>query len=74
MNLKSYLEEQVVYIIGPLRTEFLSLFLLVDIIYSFCFLLVFIQFAFWLTTAGIIVGAVFTFFLMYSYLKARKIF
>lgn len=31
-------------------------------------------FAFWLTTAGIIVGAVLAFFLMYSYLKARKIF
>lgn len=30
-------------------------------------------FAFWLTTAGIIVGAVITFFLMYYYLKARKI-
>ncbi|KAL5765629.1 hypothetical protein ACOSP7_016246 [Xanthoceras sorbifolium] len=30
-------------------------------------------FAFWLTTAGIIVGAVVAFFLMYSYLKARKI-
>ncbi|XP_028788885.1 magnesium transporter MRS2-11, chloroplastic [Neltuma alba] len=31
-------------------------------------------YAFWLTTAGIIVGAVVAFFLMYSYLKARKIF
>ncbi|KAL1298712.1 hypothetical protein HN51_043018 [Arachis hypogaea] len=31
-------------------------------------------FAFWLTTAGIIVGAVVAFFLMYFYLKARKIF
>ncbi|KAK3043607.1 hypothetical protein RJ639_001669 [Escallonia herrerae] len=31
-------------------------------------------FAFWLTTAGIIVGAVVAFFLMYTYLKARKIF
>ncbi|KAK6926676.1 Mg2+ transporter protein, CorA-like/Zinc transport protein ZntB [Dillenia turbinata] len=30
-------------------------------------------FAFWLTTAGIIVGAVVAFFLMYSYLKSRKI-
>ncbi|KAF7805665.1 magnesium transporter MRS2-11, chloroplastic [Senna tora] len=30
-------------------------------------------FAFWLTTAGIIVGAVIGFFLMYYYLKARKI-
>lgn len=30
-------------------------------------------FAFWLTTAGIIVGAVVAFFLMYSYLRARKI-
>ncbi|GLU19262.1 hypothetical protein SLE2022_355230 [Rubroshorea leprosula] len=30
-------------------------------------------FAFWLTTAGIIFGAVVAFFLMYSYLKARKI-
>ncbi|KAG2670872.1 hypothetical protein I3760_14G107400 [Carya illinoinensis] len=30
-------------------------------------------FAFWLTTAGIIVGGVVAFFLMYSYLKARKI-
>ncbi|XP_044479018.1 magnesium transporter MRS2-11, chloroplastic [Mangifera indica] len=30
-------------------------------------------FAFWLTTAGIIVGAVVGFFLMYSYLKTRKI-
>ncbi|KAJ8768102.1 hypothetical protein K2173_021042 [Erythroxylum novogranatense] len=29
--------------------------------------------AFWLTTAGIIVGAVVSFFLMYSYLRARKI-
>lgn len=32
------------------------------------------QFAFWLTTAGIIIGAVIGFFLMYSYLRARKIF
>ncbi|KAK4286386.1 hypothetical protein QN277_002947 [Acacia crassicarpa] len=32
------------------------------------------MFAFWLTTAGIIVGAVVAFFLMYSYLKARKVF
>lgn len=31
-------------------------------------------FAFWLTTGGIIVGAVVAFFLMYTYLKARKIF
>ncbi|CAL0324190.1 unnamed protein product [Lupinus luteus] len=31
-------------------------------------------FAFWLTTGGIIVGAVIAFFLMYTYLKARKIF
>lgn len=31
-------------------------------------------FAFWLTTAGIIVGAVVAFFLVYSYLRARKIF
>ncbi|KAJ7981095.1 Magnesium transporter MRS2-like protein [Quillaja saponaria] len=31
------------------------------------------MFAFWLTTAGIIVGAVIAFFLMYSYLKTRKI-
>ncbi|GKU93938.1 hypothetical protein SLEP1_g7489 [Rubroshorea leprosula] len=30
-------------------------------------------FAFWLTTAGIIFGAVVAFFLMYTYLKARKI-
>ncbi|XP_061959655.1 magnesium transporter MRS2-11, chloroplastic isoform X1 [Populus nigra] len=30
-------------------------------------------FAFWLTTAGIIFGAVVAFFLMYSYLRARKI-
>ncbi|KAK9279308.1 hypothetical protein L1049_012987 [Liquidambar formosana] len=30
-------------------------------------------FAFWLTTAGIIFGAVVAFFLMHSYLKARKI-
>lgn len=30
-------------------------------------------FAFWLTTAGIIFGAVVAFFLMYSYLKTRKI-
>ncbi|XP_057480209.1 magnesium transporter MRS2-11, chloroplastic-like isoform X3 [Actinidia eriantha] len=30
-------------------------------------------FAFWLTTAGIIVGAVIAFFLMYSYLRTRKI-
>ncbi|KAK6247296.1 hypothetical protein QUC31_018861 [Theobroma cacao] len=30
-------------------------------------------FAFWLTTAGIIVGAVVAFFLMYSYLRTRKI-
>ncbi|XVF46825.1 hypothetical protein PTKIN_Ptkin03bG0059000 [Pterospermum kingtungense] len=30
-------------------------------------------FAFWLTTAGIIVGGVVAFFLMYSYLRARKI-
>nr|XP_010923287.1 magnesium transporter MRS2-11, chloroplastic [Elaeis guineensis] len=31
-------------------------------------------FAFWLTTAGIIVGAVAAFFIMYSYLRARRIF
>ncbi|KAG5239260.1 hypothetical protein OIU76_015682 [Salix suchowensis] len=30
-------------------------------------------FAFWLTTAGIIFGAVVAFFLMYSYLRARKV-
>lgn len=30
-------------------------------------------FAFWLTTGGIIFGAVVAFFLMYAYLKARKI-
>ncbi|XVE59485.1 hypothetical protein DITRI_Ditri05aG0049600 [Diplodiscus trichospermus] len=30
-------------------------------------------FAFWLTTAGIIVGGIVAFFLMYSYLRARKI-
>ncbi|KAF8397790.1 hypothetical protein HHK36_016713 [Tetracentron sinense] len=30
-------------------------------------------FAFWLTTAGIIVGGVAAFFLLYSYLKARRI-
>ncbi|WRX31724.1 Mg2+ transporter protein [Theobroma cacao] len=30
-------------------------------------------FAFWLTTAGIIVGAVVAFFLLYSYLRTRKI-
>uniref|UniRef100_A0A1D1XJI6 Magnesium transporter n=2 Tax=Anthurium amnicola TaxID=1678845 RepID=A0A1D1XJI6_9ARAE len=30
-------------------------------------------FAFWLTTAGIIVGGVVTFFVIYSYLKARRI-
>ncbi|XP_057457118.1 magnesium transporter MRS2-11, chloroplastic [Lotus japonicus] len=42
MNLKSYLEEQVL--------------------------------AFWLTTAGIIIGGIIAFFLMYSYLRARKIF
>jgi hypothetical protein len=33
----------------------------------------FMQFAFWLTTAGIIFGAVVAFFLMHSYLKTRKI-
>ncbi|XP_020231034.1 magnesium transporter MRS2-A, chloroplastic isoform X3 [Cajanus cajan] len=31
-------------------------------------------FAFWLTTAGIIVGGIIAFFLMYYYLRARKIF
>ncbi|KAE9587977.1 hypothetical protein Lalb_Chr22g0350511 [Lupinus albus] len=31
-------------------------------------------FAFWLTTGGIIVGGLIAFFLMYTYLKARKIF
>ncbi|TKY48598.1 Magnesium transporter MRS2-11 [Spatholobus suberectus] len=31
-------------------------------------------FAFWLTTAGIIVGGIIAFFLMYSYLRVRKIF
>lgn len=30
-------------------------------------------FAFWLTTAGIMVGAAVTFFLMYRYLRRRKI-
>ncbi|KAG4384638.1 hypothetical protein AAZX31_13G302300 [Glycine max] len=30
--------------------------------------------AFWLTTAGIIIGGIIAFFLMYSYLRARKIF
>jgi magnesium transporter len=32
-----------------------------------------LQFAFWLTTAGIIFGAVVAFFLTYSYLRTRKI-
>ncbi|KAK7324893.1 hypothetical protein VNO77_28813 [Canavalia gladiata] len=32
------------------------------------------MFAFWLTTAGIIIGGVIAFFLMYSYLRARRIF
>ncbi|KAK7272196.1 hypothetical protein RJT34_28648 [Clitoria ternatea] len=32
------------------------------------------MFAFWLTTAGIVLGGVIAFFLMYSYLRARKIF
>lgn len=32
------------------------------------------QLAFWLTTAGIIIGGIIAFFLMYSYLRARKIF
>lgn len=31
------------------------------------------MFAFWLTSAGIVVGAVISFFLMFSYLKTRKI-
>ncbi|KAI5412345.1 magnesium transporter MRS2-11, chloroplastic isoform X1 [Lathyrus oleraceus] len=31
-------------------------------------------FAFWLTTSGIIVGGIIVFFLMYNYLRARKIF
>ncbi|XP_077253114.1 magnesium (Mg) transporter 10 [Tasmannia lanceolata] len=31
-------------------------------------------FAFWLTTAGIIVGGVAAFFILYSYLRAKKIF
>ncbi|KAG4968547.1 hypothetical protein JHK87_034198 [Glycine soja] len=30
--------------------------------------------AFWLTTAGIIIGGIIAFFLMYSYLRAKKIF
>jgi len=32
------------------------------------------QFAFWLTTSGIIIGSIVVFFLMYNYLRARKIF
>jgi hypothetical protein len=35
--------------------------------------LFFEQWAFWATTGGIVVGAVAGFFLVYSYLKARKI-
>ncbi|XP_004487546.1 magnesium transporter MRS2-11, chloroplastic [Cicer arietinum] len=31
-------------------------------------------FAFWLTTAGIIIGGIIVFFLMYNYLRERKIF
>ncbi|XP_045805560.1 magnesium transporter MRS2-11, chloroplastic-like [Trifolium pratense] len=31
-------------------------------------------FAFWLTTSGIIIGSIVVFFLMYNYLRARKIF
>jgi len=34
---------------------------------------VFEQWAFWATTGGIVVGAVAGFFLVYSYLKVRKI-
>ncbi|RRT77113.1 hypothetical protein BHE74_00004778 [Ensete ventricosum] len=32
------------------------------------------QCAFWLTTAGIIIGAVAAFFVVYSYLRSRRIF
>lgn len=31
-------------------------------------------FAFWLTTSGIIIGGIVVFFIMYNYLRARKIF
>lgn len=31
------------------------------------------QFAFWVTTAGIIIGAVAAFFIVYSYLKSRRV-
>jgi len=32
-----------------------------------------VQWAFWLTTGGIVAGAVIAFFIMYSYLKSKKI-
>lgn len=77
MNLKSYLEEHVVCCLCISLT--LSLQLLT---YSYFLLSLnnvthvmidLMQFAFWLTTAGIIVGAVVGFFLMYWYLKKRKV-
>lgn len=82
MNLKSYIEEHVVrvslkskhllsfkymshfpFVLDSLPLEHVTTTLLFE----------FMQFAFWLTTAGIIFGAVVAFFLMYSYLKTRKI-
>jgi len=80
MNLKSYLEEHVVC--GFLKSKHLPSFKYMS---PFCLdslspghvtttlLFVFMQLAFWLTTAGIIVGAVVAFFIMYSYLRTRKI-
>ena len=78
MNLKSYLEEHVVceLVSEVLFPAWFTLFLVEAVInqslITTC--LDVMQLAFWLTTAGIIVGGIVTFFLMYSYLRARKIF
>lgn len=78
MNLKSYLEERVVsyclqsYSIYDLLGSFWKLLAI-----SLVKLTIFVdlmQFAFWLTTSGIIIGGIVVFFIMYNYLRARKIF
>jgi magnesium transporter len=78
MNLKSYLEEHVVsyclqsYSMHDLLGSFLKL-LAISLVKLTIFVVV-MQFAFWLTTSGIIISSIVVFFLMYNYLRARKIF
>lgn len=78
MNLKSYLEERVVscclksYSTYDLLCSFWKL--LAISLFKLTIFVDVMQFAFWLTTSGIIVGGIIVFFLMYNYLRARKIF